>query len=168
MKNIFSALLIIFSITVHAQRDKPVTNAELKALVGNWSGTMVVTGIDEGKNQVTYSTVLEITDMQDSVMFSFIYTDPEGKQQIERYPMRMFDNGSKMNFDSTQYDVAEIRRRGPRLFIYAERTGYDINRPADYQVEFIIGPGILNIAKGIRYGDMVNFSIRKRLALTKK
>jgi hypothetical protein len=168
MKNILSAWLIIFSITVHAQPDKPVTNAELKTLVGNWSGPMVATGFADGKNQVTYSTALTVVDMQDSLMFSFTCTDPGGKQQIERYPLRMFDNGSKLNFDSTQFDVAEIRRRGPRLFIYAERSGYDVNRPADYQIEFIIGMGILNITKGVRYGDMVNFSTRKRLTLTKK
>lgn len=168
MKIIFSAWLIIVSVTVYAQPDKPVTNAELKVLVGNWSGPMVVTGFDDGKNQATYSTALEVVDMKDSMMFGFTFTNPEGKQQFERYPLRMFDNGSKLNFDSTQFDVTEVRRRGPRLFIYGERSGYDVNRPADYMVELIIGTGTLNITKGIRYGDMVAYATRKRLTLTKK
>ncbi len=168
MKIFFSIIFFFISIAAIAQPDKPVTNEELKALVGNWAGTMVATGFVDGKNQVTFSTTLEVVDMQDSLMFNFTYTDAAGKQQTEKYPLRIFDNGSKLNFDSTKFDITEIRRRGPRLFIYAERTGYDVNRPADYQIEFIIGTSILNITKGIRYGDMVNFSTRRRLTLTKK
>ena len=168
MKIFFSIILFFFSTAVIAQPDKPVTNEELKVLVGNWAGTMVATGFIDGKNQQNFSATLEVVDMEDSLLFNFTYTDAAGKQQTEKYPLRIFDNGSKLNFDSTQFDITEIRRRGIRLFIYAEREGYDINHAADYQVSFIIGPGILNITKGIRYGDMVDFSIRRRLTLTKK
>jgi len=168
MKIIFSALLIFFALAANAQMDKPVTNAELKALVGNWAGPMVATGFVDGKNQHSYTTALEVVDMQDSLMFNFTFTGDGGKQLIEKYPMRIYDNGSKLSFDSTQFDIAEIRRRGIRLTIYAEREGYNDNRRVEWQDIFIIGPGILNITKGIRYPDMIDFSIQKRLTLTKK
>ncbi len=168
MKIIFGTILLFLSMTINAQVDKPVTNAELKALVGNWTGPMVATGFVDGKNQHSYTTALEVVDMQDSLMFSFTFTGEGGKQLIEKYPLRIYDNGSKLSFDSTQFDVAEIRRRGPRLTIYAEREGYDQNRRVEWQDIFIIGPGILNITKGIRYPDMIDFSIQKRLTLTKK
>jgi hypothetical protein len=170
MKIIFSALLIVFSMTMYAQLDKPVTNAELKALVGNWAGPMVATGFVDGKNQHSYTTALEVVDMQDSLMFNFTFTGEGGKQLIEKYPLHIYDNGSKLSFDSTQFEITEVRRRGPRLTVYAEREGYteDKTRRVEWQDIFIIGPGILNITKGIRYSDMIDFSIQKRLTLTKK
>jgi len=170
MKIIFSALFLFLSVTIHAQIDKPVTNAELKALVGNWTGPMVATGFVDGKNQHSYTTALEVVDMQDSLMFNFTFTGEGGKQLIEKYPLRIYDNGSKLSFDSTQFDITEIRRRGVRLTVYAEREGYteDKARRVEWQDIFIIGPGILNITKGIRYSDMIDFSIQKRLTLTKK
>jgi hypothetical protein len=168
MKIIFSALFMFLQIVVFAQTAKPVTNAELKALVGNWTGSMVATGFVDGKNQHNFSTALEVTDMQDSLMFNITYTDETGKQLFEKYPLRIYDNGDKLSFDSTQFEITDIRRRGIRLTIYAEREGYDTNRQVEWQDIFIIGPGILNITKGIRYPDMINFSIQKRLTLTKK
>ncbi len=80
----------------------------------------------------------------------------------------MYNNSSKLSFDSAQFDIAEIRRRGILLSIYAEREGYENYKPVDFQDILIIGPGILNITKGIRSGEAVDFAIRKRLALTKK
>ncbi|MBL7700657.1 MAG: hypothetical protein JNM14_00285 [Ferruginibacter sp.] len=170
MKTILSALIIFFSLTTFAQMDKPVTNAELKALVGYWTGPMIATGFVDGKNQHSYTTALEVTDMQDSLMFSFTFTDEGGKQLVEKYPFRIYDNNSKLSFDSTQFEITEVRRRGVRLTMYAEREGYtpDKTRRVEWQDIFIIGPGILNITKGIRYPDMVDFSILKRLTLTKK
>jgi hypothetical protein len=168
MKILFSALFIFLQITVLAQTAKPVTNAELKALVGNWTGPMVATGFVDGKNQHSYSTTLEVVDMQDSLMFNFTFTGEAGKQLIEKYPLRIYDNGDKLSFDSTEFEIKDILRRGIRLTIYAEREGYDQNRRVEWQDIFIIGPGILNITKGIRYPDMIDFSIKKRLTLTKK
>ena len=171
MKVLLSVLLIFLQIATVAQTARPVTNAELKALVGNWTGPMVATGFKfaDGKNQHTYSTVLEVIDMQDSLMFNFAFTDMiTNEQLIEKFPLRIYDNGSKLSFDSTQFEIADLSRRGIRLTIYAEREGYDQNRRVEWQDIFIIGPGILNITKGIRYPDMIDFSIQKRLTLTKK
>jgi hypothetical protein len=170
MKTIFIVLMIFFSLSAFAQMDKPVTNAELKALVGNWAGPMVATGFVDGKNQHTYTTALEVVDMQDSLMFSFTFTGEGGKQLVEKYPLRIYDNNGKLSFDSTEFEIMEVRRRGVRLTVYAEREGYtpDKTRRVEWQDIFIIGPGILNITKGIRYPDMVEFSIQKRLTLTKK
>ena len=171
MKVLLSVLLVLLQIATVAQTARPVTNAELKALVGNWTGPMVATGFKfaDGKNQHTYSTVLEVIDMQDSLMFNFAFTDViTNEQLIEKFPLRIYDNGSKLSFDSTQFEIADLSRRGIRLTIYAEREGYHENRRVEWQDIFIIGPGILNITKGIRYPDMIDFSIQKRLTLTKK
>ena len=171
MKTIFSTLIMFLQVTAIAQIAKPVTNQELKALAGKWAGPMVATGFTfaDGKNQHSYSTVLEVLDMQDSLMFNFTHTDvATGAQLIEKFPLRIYNNGDKLSFDSTEFEITDIRRRGIRLTIYAEREGYDSNRRVEWQDIFIIGPGILNITKGIRYPDMVDFSIQKRLSLTKK
>jgi hypothetical protein len=168
MKIIVSALFILSSFIATAQIAKPVTNEELKTLVGNWTGPMVATGFVDGKNQHTYTTALEVVDMKDSLMFNFTFTGEAGKQLIEKYPLRIYNNGDKLSFDSTEFDITEIRRRGIRLTVYAEREGYDQNRRVEWQDVFIVGPGILNITKGIRYPDMIDFSILKRLTLTKK
>jgi hypothetical protein len=167
MKIIFSALLMLLQITVIAQIDKPVTNQELKALVGNWAGTSANTVLNGAVNQVTLATTLEVVDMKDSLQFNFIYTQSDGKLLTETNFLYVYNN-TKLSFDSAQFDIAEVRRRGVRLSIYAEREGYENYKPVDFQDILIIGPGMLNITKGVRSGDAVDFAIRKRLTLTKK
>ena len=98
MKTIIGALIMCLQITAIAQIAKPVTNQELKALAGKWTGSMVATGFTfaDGKNQHSYSTVLDVIDMQDSLMFNFAFTDVMTNEQlIEKFPLRIFDNGSK-------------------------------------------------------------------------
>jgi len=168
MKIILSALFICLQFAANAQGANAVTNAELKALVGNWAGTSVNTVFINGQNQVTLSTALEVVDLKDSLQFNFTYTDPAGKQTTETNFLYVYNNSSKLSFDSAQFDIAEIRRRGVRLTIYAEREGYENYKPVDFENILIIGPGILNITKGIRAADATDFAIRKRLTLTKK
>jgi len=167
MKIIVSALLIFLQLAALAQNNS-ITNAELKALVGNWAGTAVNTVLTGGPNQVTLQTTLEVIDFKDSLQLNFIYTEPGGKQFSETNYLYVYNNSSKLSFDSAQFDIAEIRRRGVRLTVYAEREGYENYKSVDFQDILLIGPGILNITKGIRRGDAVDFAIRKRISLTKK
>ncbi len=167
MKIILSATLIFLQLTSFAQNNS-ITNAEFKALVGSWTGTTVNTVSGGTVNQITLSVALEVVDLKDSLQFNFTYTEPGGKQTTETNFLYVYNNSSKLSFDSAQFDIAEIRRRGVRLTIYAEREGYENYKPVDFQDIFIIGPGILNITKGVRSGDAVDFAIRKRLSLTKK
>ncbi len=168
MKIILSTLFFCFSFVAIAQMNRGgLTAKDLKDLPGNWIGTMVYTGNSAEKLQVTYKTNLEIVDMKDSFMLKFIYTGPDGKQLIENYALRIYDDGNKMRFDSSEYDIAAIRRRGVRLEIIIEREGVDDYRSADFQQTIIIGPANLNIVKKIRYTDMVDYFIRSRSAFTK-
>ena len=168
MKIIVSALLIFLQLTAKSQGPNSITNAEFKALVGNWSGTSVNTVSGGTVNQITLSVALEIIDLKDSLQLNFTYTEPGGKQSTETNYLYVYNNSSKLSFDSAQFDIAEIRRRGVRLTVYAEREGYENYKSVDFQDILLIGPGILNITKGIRAADAVDFSIRKRLSLTKK
>lgn len=168
MKIILSALLIFLQIAAIAQGPNTVTNAELKALIGSWTGTSVNTVLNGTINQVTLAATLEVVDMKDSLQLNFTFTEPGGKQFTETNSLYVYNNSSKLSFDSAQFDIAELRRRGVRLSIYAEREGYENYKPVDIQDILIIGPGILNITKGVRSGDAVDFAIRKRLTLTKK
>ena len=167
MKIIVSVFFIFFQLTSIAQNNS-ITNAEFKALVGNWTGTAVNTIISNGQNQITFSAMLEVVDLKDSLQLNFTYTQPDGKQLTETNYLYVYNNSSKLSFDSAQFDIAEIRRRGVRLTIYAEREGYENYKSVDFQDILLIGPGILNITKGIRSGDAVDFAIRKRVSLTKK
>jgi hypothetical protein len=167
MKIILSALFIFLQLAALAQNNS-ITNAEFKALAGNWLGTSVNTVSGGVVNQVTLSVALEVVDKNDSLQFNFTYTEPGGKQTTETNFLYVYNNSSKLSFDSAQFDIAEIRRRGIRLTIYAEREGYENYKPVDFQDILTIGPGILNITKGIRAADAVDFAIRKRLTLTKK
>ncbi len=167
MKIILSAVLICLQLAVVAQKTS-ITNAEFKALIGSWTGTSVNTVFVNGQNQVTLATTLEVVDMKDSLQLNFVYTQPDGKQFTETNSLYLYDNSSKLSFDSAQFDIAEVRRRGVRLTIYAEREGYENYKPVDFQDILLIGPGILNITKGVRSGNAVDFAIRKRLTLTKK
>lgn len=167
MKTIFFAHLLFLQLAAVAQKTS-ITNAEFKALIGSWTGTSVNTEFVNGLNQVTLATTLEVIDMEDSLQLNFVYTQPDGKQFTETSSLYVYDNSSKLSFDSAQFDIAEVRRRGVRLSIYAEREGYENYKPVDFQDFLLIGPGILNITKGIRTGNAVDYAIRKRLTLTKK
>ncbi len=167
MKIILSVSLIFLQLAAYAQNNS-ITNAEFKALVGSWTGTSVNTVFTNGQNQVKLSVVLEVIDLKDSLQLNFTYTEPGGKQSTETNFFYVYNNSSKLSFDSAQFDIAEIRRRGVRLTIYAEREGNENYKAADFQDILIIGPGILNITKGVRSGNAVEFAIRQRLTLTKK
>lgn len=167
MKIILSVSLIFLQLATLAQNNS-ITNAEFKALVGNWTGTSVNTVLNGPVNQVTLTATLEVVDLKDSLQLNFIYTEPGGKQSAETNFLYVYNNSSKLSFDSAQFDIAEIRRRGVRLSIYAEREGYENYKSVDFQDILLIGPGILNITKGIRSGNAVDFAIRKRLTLIKK
>jgi len=168
MKIILSAVLIFLQFAAMAQGPNTVTNAELRALVGNWTGTSVNTVTGGPANQVTLTVALEVVDKKDSLQLNFTYTEPGGKQTAETNYLYVYNNSSKLSFDSMQFDIAEVRRRGVRLTVYAEREGYENYKQVDFQDILLIGPGILNITKGIRSADAVDFAIRKRLSLTKK
>ena len=167
MKIILSTVLILLQLISVAQNNS-ISNAEFKALVGSWTGTAVNTVFANGQNQVTLPATLEVVDMKDSLQLNFNYTQPDGKQLTETNFLYVYNKSSKLSFDSAQFDIAEIRRRGVRLSIYAEREGYENYKSVDFQDILIIGPGILNITKGIRSADAVDFAIRKRISLTKK
>ncbi len=168
MKIISSAFFFFLLFCGYAQNSKKgLTEKDLKDLVGTWSGSMIVTSSADEKTQQTISTLLEIVDLKDSLGFNFTYTEPGGKQLTEKNSLRIYDDGNMLSFDSAQFDIVEIRRRGARLSVIAEREGVDKYLSADFQETIIIGPGILNITKGIRYMDMTAYFIRKRLILTK-
>lgn len=167
MKIILSVSLIFLQLATLAQNNS-ITNAEFKALVGSWTGTAVNTVSGGAVSQITLSVTLEVVDLKDSLQLNFTYTELGGKQAAETNFLYVYNNSSKLSFDSAQFDIAEIRRRGVRLSIYAEREGYENYKPVDFQDILLIGPGIFNITKGIRSGDAVDFSILKRLTLTKK
>ena len=151
MKIIFSTLFLCFSFSAMAQLNRGgYTANDLKDLPGNWTGTMVYTTNSADKSQVTYKTSLEIVAMKDSFMLKFIHTGTDGNQLIENYALRIYEDGNKMRFDSSEYHIMAIRRRGVRLSIIIEREGVDKTLSADFQQTITIGPGILNIEKKIR------------------
>jgi hypothetical protein len=166
MKVILVIWCFCFSFSSVAQIEGgSLTYKDLKDLAGNWAGTMVYTA---ERSQVTYQSKLEIVDMKDSLMFNCILTGPDGKQVIEKYAMYIYDNGNKLRFDSNEFEIVAIRRRGVRLTVIIEREGVDNYRSADFQQTIIIGPANLNIERKIRYTDMVDYFIRSRTSLTKK
>lgn len=166
MKAIFIILFFSFSFSSLAQIEGgSLTYKDLKDLAGNWGGTMVYTA---ETSQLTFQSKLEIVDMKDSLMFSFINTGADGKQVTEKYAMYIYDNGNKLRFDSNEFEIVAIRRRGVRLTIIIEREGVDKYRSAEFQDTIIIGPVNLNIEKKIRYADAVDYFIRSRTSLTKK
>ena len=166
MKIIFCILFFGFSFSSIAQIEGgSLTAKDIKDLAGNWTGSMVFT--DENA-QVTFKSSLEIVDMKDSLMLKFIHTGADGKQTAESYGMRISEDGLKLRFDSNEYEIVAIRRRGVRLSIIIEREGVDKYRSADFQETIIIGPANLNIERKIRYTDMVDYFIRSRSAFTKK
>lgn len=166
MKSIFIILFFSFSFSSLAQTEGgSLTYKDLKDLAGNWGGTMVYTA---ETSQLTFQSKLEIVDMKDSLLFSFINTGADGKQVTEKYAMYIYDNGNKLRFDSNEFEIVAIRRRGVRLTIIIEREGVDKYRSAEFQDTIIIGPVNLNIEKKIRYADAVDYFIRSRISLTKK
>lgn len=166
MKIVFSILFFFSSFAASAQINRGgLTDRDTKDLPGKWTGSMVYT---EEKEQITFKSVLDITDMKDSLLFNYIHVGPDAKMDTVKYAMRIYDDGNKLQFDSSVYDIEAVRRKGVRLVIIAEREGVDKFRSADFQITLTIGPGYLNIVKGIRYDDMTEYFIRYRSIFTKQ
>ena len=125
---------------------------------------MVYTG---EKEQVTFKSILDINDLKDSLVFNYIHVGPDAKMDTVKYAMRIYDEGNMLQFDSSEYYIMAVRRKGVRLVVIAEREGVDNSRSADFQITLTIGPDYLNIVKGIRYGDMTEYFIRYRSVFTK-
>jgi len=163
MKIIFWILFFFSSFAASAQL-RGFTDKDLKGLAGKWTGTMVYTG---EKEQVTFKSILDINDLKDSLVFNYIHVGPDAKMDTVKYAMRIYDEGNMLQFDSSEYYIMAVRRKGVRLVVIAEREGVDNSRSADFQITLTIGPGYLNIVKGIRYGDMTEYFIRYRSVFTK-
>ena len=149
---VFSAVLL----SAQGQLVQTITPADLQEVIA----------VDALPNGIYY---LKIVDMKDSLVFNYTFTGADGKQHTEKNSMRIYDNGNKLSFDSAQFDIVDTRRRGIRLTLIAERAGAENFRSADFQETIILGPGMLNYTKGIRYMDMTDaYFIRKRVILTKK
>jgi len=167
MKIILSFLFCCYVTAAMAQPGRgSITDQELKDLVGNWGGTMVFTA---DSSQITSTIELQVVAMKDSLVFYYHFTQQDGKQFRDTSSLRIYDNGNRLSFDHAQFDIVDTRRRGVRVTLIAEREGAENFRSADFQETIIMGPGIFNYTKGIRYMDMSEaYAIKKRVTLTKK
>lgn len=170
MKLLFSIPLFFFFNTLLAQQSSRalIYNKELKALAGNWTGSMIYTDPAKNNTQVMLVTKLEITDLADSLALQFSYTDAEGKPAAEKTYLCIYDKEDKLSIDGEQYDIVFTGRKGPRLTLIAEKNNVmENNRLADLKQTIIFGPANLSMVKEVRYMENEFYFIRRRAAFTK-
>jgi hypothetical protein len=162
--------IILFSNPLFAQQDSKamIYNKELKALAGNWTGSMIYTDPAKNNTQVTLLTKLEISSLADSLVLQFNYTDAEGRLGVEKTYLCIYDKEDKLSIDGEQYDIVFTGRKGPRLTLIVEKNNImENNRLADLKQTIIFGPANLSMVKEVRYMENEFYFIRRRAAFTK-
>ena len=169
MKIILGTMFFCYSFAALAQTGRgSLTANDFKNLSGSWTGTLVYTGYSAQKAQVTFLTKLEITDMTDSLMFNYSNKSKDSSIRfVEKYSLYIYDNGNKLRFDSSDYDITGVRRMGSRISFLAERFGAENFKPTMYQLEITVDPANISIVKNYSYMDMMDYSIRYRMTLKK-
>ena len=111
--------------------------------------------------------LLIITSKTDSLGLDYSYTQTNGKIVANKGDLRIYNEGTNLQLDGIEYVIVAVRREGPRLTIIAERDGTDNNKEATIRQTFIIGPGILNITKEVKYETQEKFFVRTYMRLRK-
>lgn len=140
---------------------------DLEGLPGYWTGQLTYTDYSDDKKQVSLSTKLEIINKKDSLQLNYTYTEPNGKTVTEKGDIRIYEDGKQLAYDGGEFDIVAVRRFGDRLTIIGERDGTDNNKEATIRETFIIGPGIFNIVKEVKYENAEKFLVRNQLQLRK-
>lgn len=151
-----------------AQGGRGASGKDLKLMVGNWAGTIMLTDNSKEKSQVSLPATLEVADMGDLLMLSFSYTDTSGKQVTEKSSMRIYEDGNKLSFRNNELEISATHRRPPFLTIIADREGKDNGKTADIMETITIGTTVLKFVKEVRYEEMETYFIRSRCSLNKK
>lgn len=167
MKIILSFLFLSISVIAAAQRGG-VTESELKKLVGSWAGTLTYTDYSDDKTQSTLPAKLEIVDLKDSLGFNYTYTEPNGKLVTDKSSLRFYTEGDKLGIDGETWFLSEVRRRGIRLTLIADKDATDNNKEAEIRKIITIGPSTLNIIKQVKYKGAKDYFIRNKTELQKK
>ena len=167
MKLILTSLLFISATAAFAQK-KDATMRDLAGLPGNWIGQLTYTDYKDDKTQVTLPTKLEIMMVNDSLRFQYSYTESNGKVVKDNGDMSIYNDGKQLFYDDHEFDVMAVRRKGDRLTIIGERDGTDNDKEAIIRETFIIGPGVFNIVKEVKYETAEKFFVRNQLQLRKQ
>jgi len=167
MKFILSSLLLLSSTIAFTQK-KGATMRDLDGLPGSWAGTLTYTDYSDDKKQVTLPTKLEIVGRNDSLIFNYSYTEPNGKVVTDKGDMRIYDDGKQLLYDGNEFDIVAVRRVGDRLTIIGDREGKDNDKDAAIRETFVIGPGVFNITKEVKYETAEKFFVRNKLQLRKQ
>lgn len=169
MKTIFTALILFAAFTATAQVGaRGVSAKDFQDLTGTWTGKLVYTDYGDDKTQVSLPAQAQIVYLKDSVLMNFTYTEPNGKQVIDKGSLRMYGDGDKISINGEEYLVNAVRRKGVRLSIIAEKEGTDINKEAIIRKTVIMGPGILIINKYVQYTGAKTWLLRNKTELSKK
>ena len=167
MKLILTSVLVLSATFAFAQK-KDATMRDLAGLPGTWTGQLTYTDYKDDKTQVSLATKLEIINSTDSLQFKYAYTEPNGKVVKDNGDMRIYNDGKQLSYDGHEFDIMAVRRKGERLTIIGERDGTDNDKEAIIRETFIIGPGVFNIVKEVKYETAEKFLLRNQLQLRKQ
>ena len=166
MKLILASFFVLSATFAFAQK-KGATMRDLDGLPGKWSGTLIYTDYSDDKKQVSLAAKLEIIKLADSLGFKYSYTEPNGKVVTNNGDMNIYGDGKQLTYDGRQFDIMAVRRMGERLTIIAERDGQDNHKDAVIRETFVIGPGVFNVTKEVKYETAEKFIVRNQLQLRK-
>ena len=166
MKLILASLLLFPVIFACAQK-RGATQHDLDSLPGYWTGSITFTDYSDDHTKQSLPALLIITSKTDSLALDYSYTQTNGKIVANKGDLRIYNEGTNLQLDGIEYVIVAVRREGPRLTIIAERDGTDNNKEATIRQTFIIGPGILNITKEVKYETQEKFFVRTYMRLRK-
>lgn len=165
-------LLLLFPFFAAAQVKKKDYKAELKKLVGNWTGTLQYTDYSDDKKQVTLKTNLQITDAGDSLLLKMTYFESVTDSIISTFGMYLTGDADQLHYDGEVYNVLHIISNANRFTLRTmpddeEKESMDNNKKAEIKKTFTIAEKGFVILKEVKYEGGKDFFVRNKYTFTR-
>jgi hypothetical protein len=130
---IILGLLIFLSACNNAEKKDSVSFKDIETLKGSWAGKQDILASDDS-TWVTYQTTLKVNPVKDSLELGFNFTAANGEELAETGILYIHENGKKLNFGPSEYNIQSVNRTAEDLTIVAGKEDEDNEKQADIKL----------------------------------
>ncbi|HMK02599.1 MAG TPA: hypothetical protein VK489_00325 [Ferruginibacter sp.] len=165
---IILGLLIFLSACKSGERKDTVSFKDIETLGGSWSGKQDILAPDDS-TWLTYPTTLLVAVLKDSLELGFSFKQADGENLAEQGVFYIHEDGKKLNFGPSEYNIESVKRTRDDLVIVAGKEDEDNEKQADIRLTIGIYSNTgLTMMREVKYKGTENFFKRIDLKLGRK
>lgn len=164
---IILGLLIFLSACKGGEQKDTVSFKDLEPLKGTWTGKQDILASDD-TSWVSYPTTLEISTLKDTLELGFSFRAANGEELEEKGIFYIHEDGKKLNFGPSEYNIQSVNRANNDLTIIAMKEDEDNDKQADIRLTIGIHSNRnLTMLREVKYKGTEKFFKRIDLKLGK-